>query len=63
MKVSGKMDGGKGNEAINILKSDPLIYKAYFGIGESLRSFFVILVLEAVKLFSISQLISFSSFL
>jgi glucosylceramidase len=29
MKVSGKMDGGKGNEAINILKSDPLIYKAY----------------------------------
>jgi len=29
MKVSGKMDGGKGNDSINVLKSDPAIYKAY----------------------------------
>ena len=29
MKVSGRMDGGKGNDSINVLKSDPAIYKAY----------------------------------
>ena len=29
MKVSGKMEGGKGNDAINVLKADPAIYKAY----------------------------------
>ena len=29
LKVSGKMDDGKGNDSINVLKSDPAIYKAY----------------------------------
>ncbi|MCG9792330.1 glycoside hydrolase family 30 protein [Flavobacterium algicola] len=29
MKVSGKMDGGKGNDSINVLKVNPAIYKAY----------------------------------